>query len=208
MFQVVEQDVLGQLAQRKDFKLIVAVTIAAMLAGCAPPGHRGLGASWEPVVDVRPHQQAQYAQDLGECQAHATKVMDAAQGAVAGAVAGALLGALLGAAAGGGSRFNTRMAGVGAISGGVGAAACAEGGQRGIISRCLAAARIFGAELRLGGACSKLWTIFLALTADVVRRASDGAMAGCAPEVSWQRAGYSFGRLQSERISGSGAFRR
>lgn len=46
-------------------------------------------------------------------------------------MAGAIFGVLLGAVAGGNNRFNGRMAGVGA-------AASAEGGQRGIISRCLA----------------------------------------------------------------------
>lgn len=89
-------------------------------------------------MDVRAHQQAQYHTDLAECQAHAQKVIAAHEAAVGGAVAGAIFGALLGAAAGGNSRFNTRMAGVGALSGAAGAAVSAEGGQRGIISRCLA----------------------------------------------------------------------
>jgi len=118
-------------------KTIATITAAALLAGCAT-SQGGYGASWEPVVDVRAHQQAQYATDLAQCQAHATRVMSAGNAAVAGAVAGAIFGALLGAAAGGNSRFNSRMAGVGALSGGAGAAASAEGGQRGIISRCLA----------------------------------------------------------------------
>ena len=116
-----------------------AIALAAiMLAGCGTPGGGGYGAQWQPVVDVRAHQQGQYPTDLYECQQHATKVMAAHDAAVGGAVAGAIFGALLGAAAGGNSRFNTQMAGVGALSGGVGAAAAAEGGQRGIISRCLA----------------------------------------------------------------------
>ena len=120
-------------------KSVAGAVALGMMAGCAAPGGtRGTGANWEPVVDVRPHQQPTYANDLRECQAHATRVMDAQQAAVAGAIGGAILGALLGAAAGGGSRFNSRMAGVGAVSGGVSAAAGAEGGQRGIISRCLA----------------------------------------------------------------------
>jgi hypothetical protein len=88
-------------------------------------------------VDVRPHQQAQYSTDLFECQQHANKVMSAGQAAVAGAIGGAIVGALLGAAAGGNGRFNGRMASVGGVAGGLGSAAEAEGGQRGIISRCL-----------------------------------------------------------------------
>lgn len=116
----------------------VTTTIAvAMAAGCAGPNQGGYGASWQPVVDVRPDQQVAYANDLSQCQNYATQVMNSQQAAMTGALAGAVFGALLGAAAGGNGRFNTRVAGVGALSGGVGAAAEAEGGQRGIIRRCL-----------------------------------------------------------------------
>jgi outer membrane lipoprotein SlyB len=118
-------------------RILIGALAVAMLAGCATQ-NRGYGARWEPVVDVRASQQAQYPTDLAECQAHATKVMSAEEGAVAGAIGGAVFGALLGAAAGGNGRFNSRMAGVGAVSGAAGAAGRAEGGQRGIISRCLA----------------------------------------------------------------------
>jgi uncharacterized protein YcfJ len=119
---------------------VTTLAAVAMLASCAtaPGSGSGYGAGWEPVVDVRAAQMEQYPADLAACQAHATRVMSAADAAVAGAVVGAIFGALLGAAAGGNSRFNREMAGVGALSGGVGAAASAEGGQRGIISRCLA----------------------------------------------------------------------
>lgn len=119
-------------------RLALGVLALSVLAGCANhAGHRGYGSSWEPVVDVRQHQQAQYPTDLMECQAHANRVIAAHEAAIGGAVAGAIFGALLGAAAGGNSTFNARMAGVGAVSGGTSAAAAAEGGQRGIISRCL-----------------------------------------------------------------------
>lgn len=116
-------------------KPTIVLAVIVMLQGCAGPGY---GAKWEPVVDVRPEQQASYSNDLAQCQQYATRVIDAQQGAVAGAIVGALLGAALGAAAGGNGRFNGQMAGVGAISGGASTAAAAEGGQRGIISRCLA----------------------------------------------------------------------
>jgi len=106
------------------------ILILALLAGCATG--RGSGANYNPIVD-RPG--PNYATDLAECQAHATKVMSAADGAVAGAVAGALFGALMMAAVGGSRRDG---AWVGALSGGTSAAAEAEGGQRGIITRCLA----------------------------------------------------------------------
>lgn len=117
-------------------RMMIGALALAMLAGCAT--NQGYGASWVPVVDVRPQQQMQYAADLADCQRYAGQVMSANDAAVGGAIAGAIFGALLGAAAGGNSRFNSQMAGVGALSGGVSAAAAAEGGQRGIISRCLA----------------------------------------------------------------------
>lgn len=110
-------------------KTIAAVTAAAILAGCATTG-----ANWSPVVD-RPG--PNYYTDLAECQQHATQVMSAAQGAVGGAVAGALFGALLSAAVGGG-RYTRNFIAAGALSGATSAASAAEGGQRGIISRCLA----------------------------------------------------------------------
>jgi outer membrane lipoprotein SlyB len=115
--------------------IAIIAALAMLVVGCAGPGY---GSQWQPVVDVRPDQQGNYPNDLFECQQYATRVMNAQQGAAAGAVAGAIFGALLGAAAGGNGRFNSRMAGVGALSGGVGAAGEAEGGQRGIIRRCLA----------------------------------------------------------------------
>lgn len=114
-------------------KTITAAMVVVLLAGCAT--NRGTGAQYSPIVD-RPG--PAYQQDLGECQAHANKVMDAADGAAAGAVAGAIFGALLMAAAGGNNADQKAGAWMGALSGGTSAAAAAEGGQRGIITRCLA----------------------------------------------------------------------
>lgn len=114
-------------------RAVAAVLIVALVAGgCAT---RGTGAQYNPIVD-RPG--PNYANDLSECQAHANKVMSAANGAAAGAVAGAIFGALLMAAAGGRGADQKAGAWVGALSGGTSAAAAAEGGQRGIITRCLA----------------------------------------------------------------------
>ena len=115
-------------------KTITAAMVVALLAGCATSS-RGTGAQYSPIVD-RPG--PAYQQDLSECQAHANKVMDAADGAAAGAVAGAIFGALLMAAAGGNNADQKAGAWMGALSGGTSAAAAAEGGQRGIITRCLA----------------------------------------------------------------------
>lgn len=114
-------------------RAVATVVIVALLAGCATG--RGAGAQYSPIVD-RPG--PNYANDLSDCQAHATKVLSAADGAAAGAIAGAIFGALMMAAAGGGGRDQKAGAWVGALSGGTSAAAAAEGGQRGIITRCLA----------------------------------------------------------------------
>ena len=110
-------------------KLITSLAAVVVLAGCATSG-----ANYQPIVD-RPG--ANYHNDLADCQQHATRVMGAADSAVAGAIAGAIFGALLGAAIGGNSRINSQIAGAGALQGGAMAAANAEGGQRGIITRCL-----------------------------------------------------------------------
>lgn len=113
-------------------RTVTAIVAIAMLAGCATS--LGTGANYNPIVD-RPG--PNYPTDLEQCQAHATKVLSAADGAAGGAIAGAIFGALLMAAAGGGGVV-WAGAWMGALSGGTSAAAAAEGGQRGIITRCLA----------------------------------------------------------------------
>lgn len=111
---------------------LAVLALILALTGCAT--NRGTGANYNPIVD-RPG--PDYVSDLDACQAHATKVMSAADGAVAGAVAGAVFGALFMAALGGGGADQKAGAWMGALSGGTRAAADAEGGQRGIITRCL-----------------------------------------------------------------------
>lgn len=110
--------------------ILAIAIVATVLSGCAT-SNRGTGANYNPIVD-RPG--VNYAQDLVECQAHATQVLSAQESAVNGAVAGAIFGALVMAAVGGSSRDG---AWIGALSGSTSAAANSEGGQRGIITRCL-----------------------------------------------------------------------
>lgn len=119
-------------------KKLSVLLLCAALAACAHnPG--GSGAHYVPVVDLRPGQSPEQANaDLATCQQYATQRMDALQGAAQAAVAGAIFGAILGAAAGGNGRFNSRMAGVGAVSAGASGAGSAETTQRGIIIRCMA----------------------------------------------------------------------
>lgn len=109
---------------------VIAIVTALSLTACATR----TGAHYNPVVD-RPG--PNYAVDLEECQAHSRKVLSAAEAGAGGALAGALLGAIFMAAVGGNNRERQIGAITGAFSGGLSAAADAEGGQRGIITRCL-----------------------------------------------------------------------
>ena len=112
-------------------KLIAAALAVSMTAGCAT---QSTGANWVPVVD-RPG--PTYYTDLSECQAHATKVLAAADAGAQGAMVGAVVGTLIGAAFGLRGSNLGGLAAVGAADGGLRSAAAAEGGQRGIISRCM-----------------------------------------------------------------------
>lgn len=114
-------------------KLFVTLTAVAVLSGCATTG-----ANYAPLVDMRGRDSVQYDSDLRDCQAYAATQTDAGSAAVAGAVIGALFGVALLAAGGGRGGFGNEVAGVGALAGGLSAANAAEGGQRAVVSRCLA----------------------------------------------------------------------
>lgn len=114
-------------------RIITSALVITLLAGCATTGQ-----NYVPVVDTKGRNQAQLQQDTVECQQFAKQRNDAASAAMTGAVAGAIFSALLGAAAGGNNRYNERMAGIGALTGAVGAASSANDTQENIIKRCLA----------------------------------------------------------------------
>lgn len=109
-----------------------ALALAMTLTACATT--QGTGSSYVPIIDTKDVDMAKAGQDTTECQAYADKVLSAGQGAATGALAGAIVGALL-AAAVGASRNDA--AAFGAVVGGVQGGVEAEGGQRGIISRCM-----------------------------------------------------------------------
>lgn len=114
-------------------KKIIAIAVIGSMLGCA-----GTGSRFVPIVDGK-GDQARYQSDLRECQAYADQLASAGNAAAAGAIVGAGIG-LLFAVAGGGSRgygLRNGMAGVGAVSGALGAAGKAETDQRSVISRCL-----------------------------------------------------------------------
>ena len=95
------------------------VSTALALSGCAT---QNTGADYRPIIDTQGKDPARLQQDTTECQAYAHQVSSAAERAAAGAVAGALLGAVFAAAAGA-KGYRNESAAVGALSGGLGAAA-------------------------------------------------------------------------------------
>ncbi len=110
-------------------KPIIVIVIAATLAGCATGPYR-------PIVDTKGVSMEQYNRDLQECQAYSAQTPGAVDSAANNAVAGALLGLVLGAIAGGG--IQNRMAGIGAITGGVRGAVDGDNSQKSVVQRCMA----------------------------------------------------------------------
>ena len=110
-------------------KLAIAIVLClSLITGCATRG-----AAYVPIVDLKGKNQAEFYQDVQECQVYAKQTVDAAQGAVAGAVAGALIGALLAPRG-----YRNNVAGRTAVLGAAGGAASATENQETITKRCLA----------------------------------------------------------------------
>lgn len=113
-------------------KIHTGVVVGALvLAGCS---------SYRPIVDMQGIDEAQYEQDLAECQSYAEQVspvQDAATHAVIGAAIGAAFGAIAGAwggDAGTGAAIGASYGGAGgALQGGAGGASS----QKSIIRRCM-----------------------------------------------------------------------
>lgn len=117
-------------------KSLLTSVLAASLAACATYPT----SMYVPVIDLSfPHDPQKYVFDIQQCNQFAQQRMTAAQGAATGAIVGALFGAALGAVAGGNSRFNAQMAGIGALSGGLGGAGQAFETQQAIVMRCMSA---------------------------------------------------------------------
>lgn len=97
-------------------KTIIAIAAAIALTGCANHTPRQ-------IVDMQGKSQAQYYQDVAECNQYAEQV-DTGGSAVNGAIGGALLGALIGAAVGGsdGAKFGAKVFGVAGAAEGAGSA--------------------------------------------------------------------------------------
>jgi outer membrane lipoprotein SlyB len=110
-------------------RTVCTLVTVGLVAGCATTR----GSSYVPLVDMQGKDDATFQTDTRQCQGYAKQRMDAAEGAAAGAVAGALLGALL-APRGYRGYVGARVAGAGAIAGGV----QANDTQETIVKRCLA----------------------------------------------------------------------
>jgi hypothetical protein len=112
------------------FYVVAAAMLA--LAGCA--------GSYEPIIDAKGINEAQYQQDLSECRAYADQVSPGKEAAVSGAT-GAILGSALGAIAGAFGGSAGTGAAIGASIGGASGAAGGAGGgaeaQQQVIANCL-----------------------------------------------------------------------
>ena len=114
-------------------KTTATILAIAMLAGCAT-----VPTTYTPVIDMQTvSDQAQYYQDLVQCQQYANQI-DAARGAAAGAVLGAVIGVGVGLLFGLRGKALAQVAGVSALSGGVNVAAEAGRSVVQIVNNCMA----------------------------------------------------------------------
>lgn len=113
-------------------KTVAALLVMAILAGCA-----NTGANYRPLVDLQGRSEAQYQNDLNQCQGYAAKVMGAGEKAAIGAVAGAVIGAAIAGLFGGDRRSRNDSSMYGALAGAGSGGASGENEQRTIIRRCL-----------------------------------------------------------------------
>ena len=107
---------------------LLSIASIVLLTACA-------GADVRPIVDMKGVNQAQYADDLAECQGYADQVQSGRQVAT-GAAAGAVIGGVVGAVAGN-RNSAARTAGVGAVAGGAQGAGGAMRDRRQVIRNCL-----------------------------------------------------------------------
>ncbi|HZS82367.1 MAG TPA: hypothetical protein VFA50_05825 [Stellaceae bacterium] len=113
--------------------LILLPPLAALfLTGCAQ--------SYQPIVDMKGVDPAQYQQDLAECRQYAEEVSPAGEAAASGA-GGALLGGALGAIAGafgGGAGSGAAVgASIGAAGGSASGGLHGAAAQKQVIANCL-----------------------------------------------------------------------
>ncbi|MCK5860047.1 MAG: hypothetical protein KAG72_11925 [Abyssibacter sp.] len=103
-----------------------SMACVAWLSGCANRG---------PIVDTQGVSQAQYAQDLAQCEQYAEQV-DMGSSAAGGALGGAAIGALLGSIFGN-SDTAKRTGGAGAVVGGAKGAAQGAREKDQVVKNCL-----------------------------------------------------------------------
>ena len=105
--------------------------VLAALTGCATSG-----ADYQPIIDPKGVNPAQYQTDLSECQALAEQAQTAGRAAARDAAAGAAVGAVVGAI-GGNSRDVQQSAGMGAVFGGLSGAGSAIQEKKTVLRNCL-----------------------------------------------------------------------
>lgn len=113
-------------------KLLPISAVVFVMVGCA-----NTGADVRPIVDTKGVNQAQYEQDLAECQNLAHQQSGAGESAAKTAAGGAAVGGLIGLVTGGNGTRIAQSAGVGAVIGGATGAYSGNKSQESIVKRCL-----------------------------------------------------------------------
>lgn len=108
----------------------MCTALVITLLGCA-------GANVRPIVDLKGKDQANYENDLQQCQSYATQQSGAATSGAIAAGAGAVLGAALGLVAGGNITGIAQTAGVGGVLGGAGGLFEGNKAQENVVKQCL-----------------------------------------------------------------------
>lgn len=115
---------------------LLALSLALSLAVAALAGCATSGADYQPIIDTKGVNQAQYQTDLSECQAISQQTQPASSAAGKDAAFGAAVGAVIGAI-GGNSRDAAQSAGLGAVAGGLSGGGTAVAERKTVLRNCL-----------------------------------------------------------------------
>jgi hypothetical protein len=112
-------------------KMWTTLAVGVVLVGCATSG-----ADYQPIVDTKGINAAQYQNDLAECQSIAQQTQPVGNAAAKDAGAGAAIGAVLGSI-GGNKTSVMQSAGVGAVMGGLSGGASSIKEKNTVLRNCL-----------------------------------------------------------------------
>ena len=112
-------------------KILSIACMGWLLSGCASSG-----ADYQPIVDTKGVNQAQYQIDLNDCKTISEQTQPAANAALKDAGAGAAIGAVIGAI-GGNHTDAMQSAGLGAVVGGLSGGSHAVKEKNAVLRNCL-----------------------------------------------------------------------